>query len=40
MGLERIVAKRRDRAYRSGRSKDWIKIKNSSAPADRKCCQR
>ena len=33
MGLERIVAKRRDRAYRSGRSKDWIKIKNPSAPA-------
>jgi ATP-dependent DNA ligase len=32
-GLERIVAKRRERAYRSGPSKHWIKIKNPSAPA-------
>ena len=28
MGLEGIVAKRRDRPYRSGRSPDWIKVKN------------
>jgi hypothetical protein len=27
-----IVAKRRDRPYRSGRSPDWIKVKNPSAP--------
>ena len=33
MGLEGIVAKRRDRPYRSGRSSDWIKVKNSDAPA-------
>ncbi len=26
--LEAIVAKRRDRPYRSGRSTDWIKVKN------------
>ena len=28
VGLEGIVAKRRDRPYRSGRSPDWIKVKN------------
>jgi bifunctional non-homologous end joining protein LigD len=33
MGLEVIVAKRRDRPYRSGRSTDWIKVKNPDAPA-------
>jgi bifunctional non-homologous end joining protein LigD len=33
LGLEGIVAKRRDRPYRSGRSPDWIKIKNPNAPA-------
>jgi bifunctional non-homologous end joining protein LigD len=33
MGLEGIVAKRRDRPYRSGRSPDWIKVKNPNAPA-------
>jgi bifunctional non-homologous end joining protein LigD len=33
MGLEGIVAKRRDRPYRSGRSTDWIKVKNPDAPA-------
>jgi bifunctional non-homologous end joining protein LigD len=33
MGLEGIVATRRDRPYRSGRSPDWIKIKNPDAPA-------
>jgi ATP-dependent DNA ligase len=33
MGLEGIVSKRRDRPYRSGRSKDWLKIKNPDAPA-------
>jgi ATP-dependent DNA ligase len=29
MGLEGIVAKRRDSRYRSGRCADWIKLKNS-----------
>ena len=33
MGLECIVAKRRDKPYRSGRSPDWIKVKNPDAPA-------
>ncbi len=33
IGLEGIVAKRRDRPYRSGRSPDWIKVKNPNAPA-------
>jgi len=33
LGLEGIVAKRRDRPYRSGRSTDWVKIRNPSAPA-------
>jgi ATP-dependent DNA ligase len=33
MGLEGIVAKRRDSRYRSGRSRDWIKIKNLAHPA-------
>lgn len=33
LGLEGIVAKRRDRPYRSGRSIDWIKVKNPDSPA-------
>jgi bifunctional non-homologous end joining protein LigD len=33
MGLEGIVSKRKDSAYRSGRSRDWLKMKNSAAPA-------
>jgi bifunctional non-homologous end joining protein LigD len=33
MGLEGIVAKRQDKPYRSGRSPDWIKVKNPDAPA-------
>jgi bifunctional non-homologous end joining protein LigD len=33
MGLEGIVAKRRDSRYRSGRCRDWIKIKNLAHPA-------
>jgi bifunctional non-homologous end joining protein LigD len=33
LGLEGIVSKRRDSAYRSGRSPDWIKSKNPNAPA-------
>lgn len=33
LGLEGIIAKRRDRPYQSGRSTDWIKIKNPNAPA-------
>jgi ATP-dependent DNA ligase len=33
MGLEVIVAKRRDSRYRSGRCRDRIKIKNMAHPA-------
>ena len=33
LGAEGIVAKRRDRPYRSGRSADWVKVKNPDAPA-------
>jgi bifunctional non-homologous end joining protein LigD len=33
MGLEGIVPKRKDSAYRSGRSPDWLKMKNPTAPA-------
>jgi ATP-dependent DNA ligase len=31
MGLEGIVSKRKDSAYRSGRSPDWLKMKNPAA---------
>jgi hypothetical protein len=33
LGLEGIVSKRKGSAYRSGRSPDWLKMKNSNAPA-------
>src|SRR5262245_46631010 len=33
MGLEGIVSKRKDSAYRSGRSRHWVKSKNSKHPA-------
>jgi bifunctional non-homologous end joining protein LigD len=33
LGLEGIVSKRKDSAYRSGRSPDWLKLKNPSAAA-------
>jgi bifunctional non-homologous end joining protein LigD len=33
MGLEGIVSKRKDSAYRSGPSADWLKMKNPAAPA-------
>ena len=33
MGLEGIVSKRLGSRYRSGRSPDWLKFKNPSAPA-------
>jgi ATP-dependent DNA ligase len=31
--LEGLVSKRRDRPYRGGRSKDWVKVKNRASPA-------
>jgi bifunctional non-homologous end joining protein LigD len=33
MGLEGIVSKHMDRAYRAGRSTHWLKIKNPASPA-------
>jgi ATP-dependent DNA ligase len=32
-GLEDILSKRKDSTYSSGRSPDWLKMKNSAAPA-------
>jgi bifunctional non-homologous end joining protein LigD len=32
-GLEGIVSKRKDSPYRSGRSKDWLKMKNPACEA-------
>jgi ATP-dependent DNA ligase len=39
MGLEGIVAKRRDSRYRSGRCRDWIKVKNMAHPAIERATQ-
>jgi bifunctional non-homologous end joining protein LigD len=33
MGLEGLVSKRRDRPYRAGRSKHWVKVENRRHPA-------
>jgi bifunctional non-homologous end joining protein LigD len=33
LGLEGIVSKRLSAPYRSGRSRDWLKVKNSDSPA-------
>jgi ATP-dependent DNA ligase len=33
MGLEGIVSKRKDSRYRSGRSPDWLKMKNRACAA-------
>src|SRR5262249_51563013 len=33
MELKGIVAKRRDSRYRSGRSREWLKVKNHAHPA-------
>jgi bifunctional non-homologous end joining protein LigD len=30
MGLEGIVSKRKDSAYRSGSTKDWLKVKTAA----------
>ena len=32
MGLEGLVSKHRDRPYKAGRSKNWIKVKNRQHP--------
>jgi bifunctional non-homologous end joining protein LigD len=33
LDLEGIVSKRKGSPYRSGRSPDWLKMKNTNAPA-------
>jgi ATP-dependent DNA ligase len=33
MGLEGIVSKRLSAPYRSGSSRDWIRVKNPNSPA-------
>jgi bifunctional non-homologous end joining protein LigD len=33
MGLEGLVSKHRERAYRSGRRDYWVKVKNRQYPA-------
>jgi ATP-dependent DNA ligase len=33
MGLEEIVSKRRDRGYKAGPCKDWVKVKNPRSAA-------
>jgi ATP-dependent DNA ligase len=33
VALEGIVSKRKDSPYRSGRSPDWLKMKNPDTPA-------
>jgi bifunctional non-homologous end joining protein LigD len=40
LGAEGIVAKRRDRPYRSGRCADWVKVKNPDAPAATRVVER
>jgi bifunctional non-homologous end joining protein LigD len=36
LGCEGIVSKRLGSLYRSGRSKQWVKVKNPAAPAVRR----
>jgi bifunctional non-homologous end joining protein LigD len=33
MGLEGLVSKHRERAYRAGTSPNWVKVKNPKHPA-------
>ena len=39
MGLEGLVSKRRDRAYRGGRCLHWVKIKNPNSPAMKRAAE-
>jgi bifunctional non-homologous end joining protein LigD len=36
LGLEGIVSKRRGSRYQSGRSYDWLKMRNPNAPASQR----
>ena len=39
VGLEGLVSKRRDRAYRAGRCPHWVKIKNPNSSAMRRASE-
>jgi bifunctional non-homologous end joining protein LigD len=39
MGLEGIVSKRKDSPYRSGRSPDWLKMKNRACAGGQRRCR-
>jgi ATP-dependent DNA ligase len=39
MGLEGIVSKRRESAYKPGQSKHWIKVKNPKSPAMKRAAE-
>ena len=39
MGLEGLVSKRRDRAYRGGRCLHWVKVKNPNSPAMKRAAE-
>jgi bifunctional non-homologous end joining protein LigD len=39
MGLEGMVSKHRDRAYRGGRCLHWVKVKNPSSPAMKRAAE-
>jgi bifunctional non-homologous end joining protein LigD len=36
MDLEGLLSKHRDRPYRGGRQKHWVKVRNRSHPAKRR----
>jgi bifunctional non-homologous end joining protein LigD len=39
MGLEGLVSKRRDRAYRGGPCSHWVKVKNRNSPAMKRAAE-
>jgi bifunctional non-homologous end joining protein LigD len=39
MGLEGMVSKHRDRAYRGGRCPHWVKVKNPTSPAMKRAAE-
>src|SRR5690349_15705222 len=39
MGLEGLVSKHRDRAYRGGRCRHWLKVKNPNSPAMKRAAE-
>jgi bifunctional non-homologous end joining protein LigD len=39
MGLEGLIGKRRDRAYRAGRCPHWIHLENPDSPAMKRAAE-